>query len=375
LGVELDVGGALGSRIAASVRARAQHTLPLDGESETSLTIQTGNVRALLGGVALAVGHDHVVWGQAPQGGLVLSANPRALLHASLATEFPLSLPLLGPTHLQAFLADLGTESQRFAHSQLFGWRVSSLPSPRLELGAEFLVQSGGEGAPEMSFKDRILDYLFFPDLFYTSDFLFSNKLAGIDARLRVPEARGLELWVEMVIDDIDIDRFRSMMWEDGSWSVGARIQRLNDAGTLAVRVEGQHTGLRMYEHGDFTSGLTLERRLLGSELGPNANSVALGIDWEAGEVDLLSLEGAVERRSNDLYQLMIGSPYWFARLAVKPKETRWRARVAWERQPKSARWSVRLEGGYEYVDNLEFTELGSLHNLLARTVIVARLP
>jgi hypothetical protein len=373
--VEVDVGGALGSRIAATVRARVQQTLPYEGGSETSLTIQTGNARALLGGVALTVGNDHVVWGQAPQGGLVLSANPRALLHASLATEFPLSLPLLGPTHLQAFLADLGTESQRFAHSQLFGWRVSALPIPRLELGAEFLVESGGDGAPAMSFKDRVLDYMFFPDLFSTNELLFSNKVAGVDARLRVPEARGLELWVEMAIDDIDIDRFRSMVWEDGSWSVGARLQRLNEAGTVTLRVEGQHTGLRMYEHGDFTSGLTLERRLLGSELGPNGNSVALGIDWEAGEVDLLSLEGAVERRSNDFYQLMVGSPFWFARLAVRPKETRWRARVAWERQPASARWSMRVEGGYEYVDNLEFTERGTLHNLLARTVIVARLP
>ena len=378
-GVELAVAGTAGSRVAGSVRTRAELVAPEGGDTDVLLDLATASGRVLLGNVALTVGREHVVWGQSPRGGLVLSTNPGALLAASIANEFPAALPgplgVLGPARVQLLFADLGTEAQRFAHTTLFGARASILPSPRLELGAQLLVQSGGEGAPSQSLRDRLLDYLFLPDVFSKRELEASNKLAALDARLRVPEARGLELWVEMAIDDIDIDRFRSMMWEDGSWSVGARIERLDAEGRLALRLEGEHTGLRMYEHFQFTSGLTLAGRLLGSELGPNANAGTLGLDWELGDEDALLLEGTVERRSVDPYRLIAGTPYYFARTDILPAETRWRARAAWERRTVEGRFDLRVETGYERVEGFAFTEGRTLHSLLARTVLVARVP
>lgn len=327
LGLEMEVAGSLGSWIAGTVRPRAQLEVAPEGGSEATVELQAGHARLLLGNAAITLGRDHVLWGQAPRGGLVLSSNPGSLLLASLATEHPVVLPgplsRLGPSRYQLFLADLGTEAQRFAHSQLFGWRLSFLPHPRLEVGAQFLVESGGDGAPQATLGERILDYLFFPDLFSESELLASNKVAGLDLRVRVPDAHGLELWVELAIDDIDIDRFRSMLWEDGSWNVGARFARVDPAGTLGLRIEAQHIGIRMYEHADFTSGLTVEHQLIGSALGPDANGVTLGVDWEMDARNDLFLETSMERRSNDPYEMIVGTPFYFARLGIRPKELR----------------------------------------------------
>ncbi len=380
VGFELEFARTLGARIAGTVRPRAQIALPSAGSSRTTVELQAGHARLLLGNAALTLGRDHVVWGQAPQGGLVLSSNPGSLLLVSLATEHPVVLPgpfaWLGPSRYQLFLADLGTEAQRFAHSKLFGGRLSFLPHRRLEMGAQFLVESGGDGAPEASLGDLILDHLFFPDLFTKREFLFSNKVAGLDVRLRVPEARGLELWIDVVIDDIDIDRFRSMMWEDGSWSVGARLARVDRAGNLGIHMEFQHVGLTSSMHSIFTSGLTVERHLLGSALGPHANGATLGVDWETSARNIIFLEGSIERRSNDPYITISGSPPQRVRTGIRPKELRWRARAAWEHRPGSGMlWSLRFEGGYENVNHFAFSPGANRHHLLARTVIQARLP
>jgi hypothetical protein len=92
-------------------------------------------------------------------------------------------------------------------------------------------------------------------------------------------------------------------------------------------------------------------------------------------EATTIALEGTFERRSADPYVLVEGTPYYFARLGLRPKERRWRARAAWERWAPSARWGVRVEGGFERVDAFAFAEDASRNNLLARTVITARLP
>jgi hypothetical protein len=379
IGLEFEIGGALGDRVAATIRPRAQLARPRGGGSDATLELASGHARLLLGNLGVTVGRDHVVWGQSPRGGLVLSTNAGALPLVSLATERPVVLPgplrLLGPSTYQLFLGDLGTEGQAFDHSQLFGWRLSFLPNRRLEIGAEFLVQSGGEGAPESSLRDRILDYLFFPDLFSNTELQASNKVAGLDARVRVPEARGLELWVELAIDDVDIDRFKSMIWEDGAWNVGLALARLDAAGRLGVRLEGHHTGLRMYEHFDFNGGLTLDRHFLGSELGPRADGATLTVDWEPDGRNALTLEGSVEKRSADPYTLIAGTPYYFSRLDILHKEKRWRGRAAWERFADGGGLGVRVEGGYERVENFYFEDGGALHNLMMRTVLVARLP
>ena len=378
-GLEVEVQVSLGGWLAGAVRPRAQWASSGSGQAVATVHLQSGHLRLLAGNAALTLGRAHTIWGQGQRGGLILSTNPGTLLLARLATEEPVRLPWvlarLGPSLHQLFLADLGTEAQRFPHAHLFGMRSSFLPHRQLEVGMQFLVESGGEGGPTASLGDRVLDYLFFPDLFTDQEFTFSNKVAGFDLRLRAPWMRGLELYLELVIDDIDIDRFRSMIWDDGSWTAGVRLARLNDAGTVALSLEGQHTGIRLYEHSDYTSGLTLRRRLLGSELGPNGNGLRVALDWEPDSRDALSVEGAVERRSNDPYLLVVGNPFYFARLGIRPKELRWRGAAAWVRRGGgTGAWRMRVEGGYEYVANYAFSRDATQHNFLVRTVVEMRL-
>ena len=375
-GVEVAFRGRLGDPLAFSVRPRVAVVAATPGGTgeATEVTLQNAHARLLLGGVALTAGRDHVLWGPAPRGGLMLSANPAALTMASLENEGPFTLPWLGPTWLQLFYADLGTEAQRFPHTYVVGFRGSFLPHPRVEAGLGFLTQSGGEGSPEASLGDRLLDHLFFPDLFLDREFAFSQKMAGFDVRVRVPEARGMEVYVEGVIDDIDVDRFRSMVWEDGGWVAGVRLARLDDAGRWGLRVEGEHTGIRFYRHQDFSSGVTLERRILGSELGPDANALRVGVTWDRDPVNAFALDAAWERRSNDHYLLVVGNPYYFARTRILPKEVRRRVVGTWEhRRWEPGSWLVRAQGGYEHVGHFAFSRTGSQHNLLARLVVEVR--
>ncbi len=378
-GLEVELRGGLGSHVAWSLRPRVEGTVAAGDVADVrKVSLQAGEARLQLGNAAFTVGREAVVWGPSPTGGLILSTNPGPLTRVSVANEAPVRLPwvlgALGPSWHQAFYADLGTEAQRFAHSYLFGFRSSFQPVPVVELGLEFLVESGGTGSPAASFGDRVLDHLFFPDLFLSRDLTFSNKMAGVDLRVRAPGAAGLEAYVEGVLDDIDIDRLKSMLWQDGGWLVGVHAARLDDAGRVGLRVEGEHTGLRFYRHEDFVSGLQLDRHVLGSELGPDANGVRAKLTFDPEPSRAFAVEGAFERRSDDHYVFLIGHPYYFSRSSILPKERRVRVVATWEeRRQGPGSWRLRLQAGWERTDHFAFARNDTRNALLASLVVEAR--
>ena len=180
-----------GSHLAFAINPRLSIVRGSDANTDVQLRLQSGGVSALFGNLAVDAGRDYALFGQAPTGGLLLSTNAPALDMIRLSTEHPAALPwlfrLLGPLQATAFVADLGTAHQIFPHSKLIGYHLSMLPHPRFELGVELLDETGGRGAPPASFGDRVVDAVPLVDAIFRphSDFLFSNKLAGMDARLR----------------------------------------------------------------------------------------------------------------------------------------------------------------------------------------------
>jgi hypothetical protein len=83
---------------------------------------------------------------------------------------------------------------------------MSIVPHRNLEFGVQVLDETGGPGAPGASFGDRVLDAIPPIDAWRTgSDFQFSNKLAGVDARWRMPDWAGLELYVDGAVDDMGV--------------------------------------------------------------------------------------------------------------------------------------------------------------------------
>ncbi|MHC4997108.1 MAG: capsule assembly Wzi family protein, partial [Planctomycetota bacterium] len=168
-------------------------------ENINDVTVQEAYGRVAFGMFSLQAGRSNMVWGQGRHAGMILSGNARGFDMVKLTNEPwvpPWIFRYFGPTKGTVFLATTVADRDRhFVNSYVFGYKVSFQPATWLELAATFMVEAGGEGAPEASFGDRLTDHLFFVDLFVTdADVFFSNKIGGGEFRIRVPGARGLQL-------------------------------------------------------------------------------------------------------------------------------------------------------------------------------------
>lgn len=372
-----DFGRYLALNVAGETRMLASHgTGTLRGRANVlSLSTVLRNVR-------FDVGRDYVQWGPTPRGGLSVSANSPPLDMLRIESDAPFVLPwifrLVGPVRASLFIADLGVHRE-YPHSKLVGWKVSALPSRRVEIGVTVIDETGGEGAPPASFVDRVTDVVPIIDALFRnkSDFQFSNKLAGGDIRLRIPEARGLELYGETLFDDFDLRRVTSSIWEDNGMIAGFTLPRLTMNG--AVRLDGElhHTGLRYYQHSQFITGVTLHSRLIGDELGPRGDAAYFTLSLVPSLIREIGVNVAFERRSNDQYRVVSDAPndakFRFEKVQVLPKEDRQRLTLAWAEG--SITGGLRLIGelGLERAARYNFEAGITKTNALARLTIEYR--
>src|SRR5262245_14127177 len=254
-----DLGRFASLNVAGDARGVGSHGT---GKQESRVTVLSLSTR--LRNVRVDVGRDYVSWGQTPRGGLAFSLNAPALDMVRITSDAPFVLPWLfryvGPVGATVFMADLGVHRE-FPHAKLVGWKVSAAPVKQLELGLTVIDETGGRGAPRASFADRFEDVFPFVDALFRnkSDFEFSNKLAGGDIRLRIPSAGGLELYGETLFDDFDLRRLWSSFWQDNGVIAGFTLPRLTTDGVVRLDGEVHHTGLRYYQHGQFSSGITFQ--------------------------------------------------------------------------------------------------------------------
>jgi len=280
--------------------------------------------RVVVRNVVLQAGSDHLRWGQSVHGPLFLSENAGAFPALSIGPDTAITLPwlfrLAGPIRGTLFVGDLGP-TQRPPHARLAGWQVNMQPWTRFELGVAVLAQTGGNGGPPATFLERFIDL--FPAIDALApqhaDFLFSNKIAGGNLRLRFPELSGLDVYYELAVDDFDGRRLRSSMLDDSGHLLGARIA----AGDAVLRGEWHRTSLRLYEHAQFQSGVTYRRRLLGSPLGPHARAGYASVEWPVREGTSARLTLADERRDPSQYTAIVTGErdrgFQFVRLTDDP--------------------------------------------------------
>jgi len=237
----------LHSMLAAAARIRTWNGWAESGDTSSHRV----SAEAVYGQLALRnllveVGRDHLFYGQAMRASLSVSGNAAALGMVKLASDMPFRLPWvlerLGPTRASFFLADLG-DDQNFPGAVLAGYKFSFTPSPRVEYGVSVLNQMGGRGAPSASFGDRLLDLIPIIDPLFIGkrDIEISNKFAGWDLRLRFPSARGLEWYVDNLLDDFDHRRIWGSFRDDAGWITGFNLPRLTSDGRfqLADQVAG----------------------------------------------------------------------------------------------------------------------------------------
>jgi len=368
---ESDHSATLGPHLALSVTPR------LSTAGTQSVRLQRGAADFLFGNLSVDVGRDFAVFSQAPIGGLLLSENAPPLDMIRLATDQPAALPwvfrYLGPLQAMVLVADLGVTDQAHPHSKLVAYRVEAHPHPLFEFGVEVLDETGGNGAPPASFADRaadafpIIDVAFRPN----SDFLFSNKLAGVDFHFRAPSVLGLDAYAEGVVDDFDTRRFHSTIFQDGGGIAGISLNCIVQCGRVGVRAEYHQTGIRYYTHTDFSSGVQADGVVLGDPLGPRGLGGYLMIDAELRRLGTFALNGAYEVRSGNLYGSTVsdarGDGFRFVQVANHPGEHRTRTTATWTPTSRASHITLRVTLGVERVGNFGFVEGRSRTNGLAQ--------
>lgn len=353
-----------------------------DGSQRMNLRIQELELRALFRNIALDVGREYVVWGQGRDIGLLNSNNSPPLDLAKLSSEVPFRLPWffwgLGPTRLSLVFATLGAD-QNFPHPYAVAYRANIEPANWLELGTSVYTKSGGRGAPPATTTARLIDLLPFLDasaynnVFGTrGDFQFSDHYAGFDGRLRLTSIASSVFW-EVLLNDFDVRRLTSVLWEDAGHVFGADLPPLLPSGRFRASVEYHHTGIRYYEHEQFTSGQTLHHVLTGDPLGPNGQGGYLYLDWFESLQRRLGLQLALERRSNDQYVFVPEPSFGFRRVEVRPKEWRGRAVGSWQLLPRRGRLGGLAQFGYERTRNFDFIHANDRNGFLARVALQYR--
>ena len=327
------------------------------------------------GNIEVQLGRDNLAWGQGRDAGLLISDNARGMDMIKISTGRPLTLPwllrLLGPSKFSLFVARLG--SQRFLpNSYMVGYKVSISPHRQLEAGFTFTSEAGGTGAPPASLAERIADPLLFVDLVFltSSDFEFSDKRAGFDIRLRIPEARGLELFAESVFDDIRQANLKGMFTQDAGYVVGAYLPRLVDSGRLDVTLEYHFVGIKLYRHKDFRSGHTLDRILIGDELESAGRAGYMEVNWDVSARDLITVEAAYEARSADDYRVIIEDParsipLQSIKIRSNPQERRYRSVMSWSHWLEGRPFLIKTSIGYERANTFAFQPGRNRNNVI----------
>jgi hypothetical protein len=358
--VELD------ARVSRAIVFRIRPRLAVaPATSFSDASFEALSATALYKNIVIEAGRQPFVWGQGMEGGLLGSTSGPPLDMIRIANDTPFHAPsflrVFGPLRGMLFVADLGAH-QRFPHSNIIAYKLSGTPfTRRFELSASVLSEQGGRGAPAATVWDHLQDLV--PALKYAlpdNNTQFSNKFAGWEYRYRVPEWRGLQLYLEHQFDDMDPRRWGSTLWQDGGHIAGVSVQNVAGGGALSATAEFHHTGLRYYEHRIFNSGIAFDRTLLGDPLGPKGDGGYLRLVWDAGGEHVVTVDAAVERRLGDIYQAESNAAVHerdFHFFVLVPKPAEWRRRVVgtWVIHPDGRR-RITLQAGYERVRNFDFS-------------------
>lgn len=340
-------------------------TSPDSGVASPRADLLLGGARLRVDNVALSVGREQLAWAATDQEGLFLAADAPVLDQLSLAGDHPFVLPgflrELGPTQAMLFLADLGPSVVR-SHSKLLGYKVSISPSRSVELGASFLNHFGGAGAPSASLGNRIVDFLPFVDIFRKHNYtdptrtldVESDKLLGVNARVRIASLSGLTLSTELLIDDFDVHRIPTLFGWDGSQTFSALLPSVGGS-AFSFGVNAAHTGVRTYTHGPLSNGITTHGLLLGDELGPDAKAFGGTLGWRDANGARVTLDGRTELYSRSDYVILdVSNRFDLHRVGSVTNELRDRlvARVEW---PQRNGVTLLARAGAERIRNADF--------------------
>ncbi|MEP6999391.1 MAG: capsule assembly Wzi family protein [bacterium] len=357
------------SWLALQARERFEYRRPND----TTLKKDTGelllaSLRARIGNLAITVGRQQLTWSQSEGDGLFLASDAPALDQVVLSADHPFVLPWflrkLGPTQATLAIAELGPSAIR-SHSKLLTYKLSIQPSNAVELGGTFMNHYGGVGGRKSNFSDRLIDFLPFVDVFRTHNYVDttrtfdvdSDKLLGVDGRVRLDALGGTMLTGELLIDDFDPHRIPKLLTGYGSQTFAIILPHLGTP-ALSAKLSAKHLGILTYTHGELRDGIASRGRLLGDELGPDAKSYSALVRLASSTGMRLEVEGRSNIYSNASYNSFYPDPgkskFVVQKIATRPDELRDLVFATLILQPSEG-VALTMRGGAERIRNADF--------------------
>ncbi len=239
--------------------------------------------------IALEVGRGSLWWGPGFHGALLLTDHAFPLDIIKLESDEPFRLPWVfrswGEWKINSFLTRLERDRD-FPRANVFGLRVSFLPTNWLELGFSRLTQYGGHGQTgNISFPKTIFEVYtksLGPDDFQDVD-LRANEQSSLDLRIRhprvpylIPFPAGMQFYYEMGSEDafpgsdtpaILVGLYIPQMFRNSSMDL-----RIEYADTDLTRRTGNSGRQRVwYGNGIYRTGLRFKGQPLGHHMGTDA--------------------------------------------------------------------------------------------------------
>jgi hypothetical protein len=222
-----------------------------------------------------------------------------------------------------------------------------------VDVGVMQLLQLGGEGAPGFGIGEFILEHFRRRDASAsTSD--SSNRRVGADVSWRIAGFGGARLYYEIMFEDWR-KHFADALRYDADHAVGFE--------TPWLLVEWQKTGVRSQEHSPRVTGFTNAGRVVGSPLGPDAQSV-----WAGARCGTVRPWAEVVRFGSDTYGFVVDGPILHETRGVA--EWRYRLGASLHAQVNEHVWA-EAQVWVEHVENLGFTEGARRENLGLITSLV----
>ena len=350
-------GGTIGGEAVVDVRAshwlvgqlhpRAWVGAPRAGSANVNLSAYDAYARALAGNIALELGRNHIALGYGPESGPLLSNNARGYDLVRLSLDHPVHFPVLGRFTTSLMIADMGGNSDT-PHSKLTLLDFAIRPIQYFEFGASLLNHQGGRNSPPATLTERVKDLL----LINKYEPGISDKVFAARARITVPALR-TQFSAQMATTD-DHDWFRQYylaLRDEATWIADLRVIGIGPDGRLDLWAEARRAGMRPSTHHQFTSGLTLDRRMIGDAIGPVGESVTGGVAWRGSRHTWGVSATAEQYGGADVFG---DAPYFFLKID-RADEVRVRMTADWSSDPLPGRLTTSLHAGYEHVDHYDF--------------------
>jgi hypothetical protein len=352
--LELETAGGWRRTFAAALRLRVETGT---GDHDSDAVVDRAYASGELGPVNVEVGRDVVVYGPRARTQLAWGLHAPPLDHARISTAHPWRVTRAFHVNGQYVVGRLRAP-QRYPGNLVSIMRAQADVGDSLQLGLLQMLQLGGEGAPQLSFVDFVLEHVRRRD-FTATETDTSNRRFGGDVSARISALQGLRLYYSVIFEDIRRARWIDAVRYDADHLAGLELAAIGPGRRHGITLEWQQTGVRSQEHGPRSTGFTNAGRAVGSALGPDSQSFYVGARIELDGAALYPWVELVQSRS-DVYQFVEYGP--ILRTTQGIDEGRYRLGVRGRVFLRTNQW-LECETFFERIDDLGFQSSAQRNN------------